>query len=295
MIFDLSTKPDSGSDLSDVMRYIRQSVETVPKKAHLDKRRLLGVGISVPGFIDKKTKKGVLAPNLGWNDVDILSEMNESFGMPVYIENESMASAIYENWMGACREEKNFICVNIESGIGAGIFTGGEPYRGSGGSAGEVGHIQVDENGPKCGCGNYGCLETLASIKSMVKKAEKLVRQGTGSLLNSFENADGITFDIIVDAARKGDKASVNILNESARYLGIAISTLVNTLNPSRIVIGKDFVKYADLVMDTIIDVVKHKALKFPASMVDIVASEAGKESSSYGAAIIPLKVLFGK
>ena len=104
--------------------------------------------------------------------------LKERTSLPVYIENEAMASAICENWIGACRNDSDFVCVNIKSGIGAGIFTGGKPYRGADGSAGEVGHIVVDENGPKCGCGNYGCLETFASTGRIVEKARRMIRQG---------------------------------------------------------------------------------------------------------------------
>lgn len=278
-----------------IIERLKSYVEEVLKKYHLKPDRLLGIGISVPGLVDIKTHEIILAPNLEWENVDIKSKLSKHLNVPIYIENEAMASAICESWIGVCQDVKNFVCINVESGIGAGIFAGGELYRGAGGSAGEVGHIMVDENGPKCGCGNYGCLETMASVKSMVDKAKKLVRQGTASSLNKLKDVDSITIDSIVEAARAGDETSKSILLESARYLGIAISNIVNTLNPSKIVIGKEFVKYADLVMSQIKSVVSRKALKFPASKVQIVASKIGEKSSTYGAAIIPLKVLFGK
>jgi N-acetylglucosamine repressor len=213
----------------------------------------------------------------------------------VYVENEAMSSAICENWLGVCQNVENFVCVNIKSGIGAGIFTNGRLYRGAGGSAGEVGHIVVDENGLRCGCGNYGCLETMASTGRIVEKARKMVRQGIASSLNEMPDADDISIDNIVEAARSGDEAARGILLESARFLGIALSNLVNTLNPSKIVIGKDFVKYGDLVMDCIKSIVGSKALKTNASKVEMLTSEIGEKASTLGAAIIPLKVLFGR
>ena len=93
--------------------------------------RLLGIGISVPGMVDASTHSVLLAPNLGWEDVDLGTMLKSKLGLPVYIENEAMASAICENWIGACQEASNFVCVNIKSGIGAGIFTGGRLYRGT--------------------------------------------------------------------------------------------------------------------------------------------------------------------
>jgi predicted NBD/HSP70 family sugar kinase len=158
-----------------------------------------------------------------------------------------------------------------------------------------VGHVVVDENGPKCGCGNYGCLETIASTGRIVEKARKLVRQGVVSSLNEIGDVDGLNLNHIIDSARNGDEAARGLLNEAARYVGIALSNLVNTLNPSKIVLGKDFVKYGDLVMDMIRSVIDNKSLKRAAAKVEITLSEKGDDASTLGAAIIPLKVLFGR
>lgn len=295
VIYENSTEMDSTASFENTVTRMERLVKEVVDKYSIDFRKLLGIGISVPGMIDSETHKVVFAPNLGWEDVDIRSHLAGTFNVPVYVENEAMASAICENWVGSCQGINNFVCINIRSGIGAGIFAGGQLYRGAGGSAGEVGHIVVDENGPRCGCGNYGCLETMASTRRIVENAKKLVRQGIASKLNEVEDVDEITINSIIEAARAGDEASKNVLLESARYLGIAISNIVNTLNPSKIVIGKEFVRYADLVMDQIKSVVSCKALKSPASKVEIIESEIGEKASTLGAAIIPLKVLFGK
>ncbi len=276
---------------SSAAKYINEMVEA----RSIRREHLLGIGISVPGMVDATTHKVLLAPNLGWEDVDLSSMLKDKLNLPAYIENEAMASAICENWVGACQGVSNFVCVNIRSGIGAGIFTGGKLYRGAGGSAGEVGHIVVDENGPRCGCGNYGCLEAIASTGRIVEKARRLVRQGVVSSLNDIADADSIQFHHVVAAARNGDETAKSLLNETARFLGIALSNLVNTLNPSKIVLGKDFVKYGDLVMDMLRSVIDCKALKRPAANVEISVSGIGEKSSTLGAAFIPLKILFGK
>lgn len=257
--------------------------------------KLLGIGLSVPGLVDVSSRIVILAPNLGWQEADIRGMLEDSLDYPVYIENEAMASAICEDWIGECRDVSDFVCVNIKSGIGAGIFTDGSLYRGTSGSAGEVGHIVVDENGTRCGCGNYGCLETYASTGRIVEKVRKLLRQGAISNLNENAGVEDITFDHIVNAARNGDKISKGMLDEAAMYIGIALSGIVNTLNPSRIVLGKDFIKYGDMVMDIIRREINKRALKKPASSVEIIMSGIGERSSTLGAAIIPLKILFGR
>lgn len=270
-------------------------LKKILKQNAIKQEKVLGIGISVPGLIENDTQKIILAPNLGWKDIDLRRNIAISDKLPVYVENEAMASAICENWIGSCQGVNNFICINIRSGIGSGIFTEGRLYRGAGGSAGEVGHITVDENGPRCGCGNYGCLETMASVKYMEERARRLIRQGTASSMNLIEDIDRICMFDVIAAAEKGDGAAIGILQESARYLGIAISILVNTLNPTKVVLGKEFVKYSNLVMEQLQAVVAAKALKYPASKVEIAASAIGEQSSALGAAIIPLKLLFGR
>ena len=176
-----------------------------------------------------------------------------------------------------------------------GHFHQRQALQGTNGSAGEVGHIVVDEDGPRCGCGNYGCLETLASTGSIIEKAKKIIRQGVASSLREKDDIDEITLEDITNAARTGDAASANILEEATRYIGIALSNLINMLNPSRIVLGKDFTVYGSLVLDTLRSIIDAKALKRPASNVELIISEIGERASTLGAAIIPLKKLFGR
>jgi N-acetylglucosamine repressor len=266
----------------------------IEENAILDKN-LLGVGFSIPGIVNSETGDILLAPNLGWKNVKIKTHFKTCSNIPLYVENESMASAICESWIGKCQGIDHFVCINIESGVGAGIYTDGKPYKGATGSAGEIGHLVVDEAGPKCGCGNFGCLETLASTSGVIEQARKMVRQGVSSTLNQFSDPLEIEFDNVVEAAHKGDDFSRNIILESARYLGIAIANLVNIFNPAKVVIGKEFVTYSDIALDHIKGVVMKKALKIPAENVEIVPSKIGERASTLGAAIIPLKVLFGR
>ncbi len=259
--------------------------------------RFIGIGVSVPGLVDTVNSRIVMAPNLGWNDVS-LKELFAGCGekykdMPVYLENESMATAVYENWSGSCRKIDNFICVNIKSGIGAGVFINGKPYRGADGTAGEIGHMAVGngdrEEGIKCGCGNVGCLETMAAAGYLERKASQICRSG------SLSHKGRVTMEEIAKAAREGDSVLESLLIESGRYLGIALADIINILNPKKIVIGKEFVKYADIVMDTVRETIAMKALKKPAAGVEVAVSAAGGKASVTGAALIPVKALFGR
>ncbi len=274
------------------------SIELVEEKIHqiihkysIKEERLLGVGVSIPGMIDNITHEVVFAPNLGWERVDLENMLASIGSFPIYVDNEAICSAICENWIGCCINQKDFVCINMKSGIGSSIFAGGNLYRGCCGSAGEIGHIMVDPNGPKCGCGNYGCLETLASSKAMLEKAQKQIKQG---LIADLTDIDSITIDDIISSTKAGNEATRVILVEASGYLGLAVANLINTINPSKIVLGKELDKFPEDILEHLKNIAFAKALKYPASRVEIVTSELGEDTSALGAAIIPLQKLFG-
>lgn len=271
----------------------QQAIKTITKeytkavtKLKLSEDKILGVGVSVPGILDIVSKKIILAPNLGWSMVELLEPLKSALDIPVYLDNESMCSASCENWLGLCKDVEDFICINIESGIGSGLFLRGKAYRGISGSAGEVGHIPVNESGPVCKCGNVGCLETIASINGMVARANKSKKN----------NHDiGKTFNELLKNAREGDEECLRVLKEGAVSLGKAIAYLINTINPQKIVLGKRFPDYSELVIDVIRKTAKKYALTYPASQSVIIPSSFGEDSSALGAAIIPIRKLFGR
>ncbi|HEY9062259.1 MAG TPA: ROK family transcriptional regulator [Pseudobacteroides sp.] len=279
----------------NVMKVIRGEIKKILKDYGITTERLLGIGMSVPGMVDSRDLKIIFAPNMGWEDIDVKDQFEDFSDIKVYVENEAMASAISENWIGTCQGISNFVCVNIKSGIGSGIFIDGKPYRGTSGITGEVGHMVVDSNGSKCRCGNYGCLETIASTTHMVDQAKRLVKSGIASKLNDISDVEDLSPKSIIDCAREGDEVSRNILLESARYLGLAISSIVNILSPQKVVLGKDFVHYSDIVLDHMKEIVMCKALKQTSKDVEITESKLGERASVLGSAIIPLKVFFGK
>lgn len=289
---NLSVMPDSKT-LENVTARIEDAIRAILERFPLGLNKLLGIGVSAPGMVNSETNEIIFAPNLKWNNVDVKSHLTSFLDVPIYIENDAKTSAICENWVGACVGEKNFICLSIKAGIGSGIFTDGKLYRGMSGSSGEIGHIMVDLNGPRCACGNYGCLEAMASTSAIVGKVKELVRQGKVASSSDIKDVDDIGIDQIIKAARDGDETVKGVLIESAGYIGIAIAYLANILNPSKVVISKDFVKYSDLVIDHIRSVVASRALKEVAANLEIITSSVGERASALGAAIIPLQKLF--
>jgi predicted NBD/HSP70 family sugar kinase len=269
---------------------IKQKTHEIIKKFNIDQEMLVGIGLSVPALVDNATHEIIFAPNLGWKKVNIANELNEQEA--IYVENEAMCSAFSENWIGSCTDEKNFVCINMKSGIGSSIFANGNLYRGFCGSAGEIGHIMIDKNGPKCACGNYGCLETFVSAKRMAEKAKTMVRQGLITDLQ-YNDVDAITYQDIINAVEAGSESAKLILNEVAGYLALGIANIINTINPSKIVLGKELAKF-EIVIDYLKGIVSSKALNYPASRTDIEVSGLGDDVSALGAAIIPFRKLFG-
>lgn len=270
---------------------IQGKIRQIIQEFYIKEDRLLGIGVSVPGMVDNITHEIVFAPNLEWESVDLGSMMTDMGDFPIYVDNEAICSAICENWIGCCMNQKDFVCINMKSGIGSSIFAGGNLYRGCSGSAGEIGHIMVDPSGPKCGCGNYGCLETLASSRAMVEKAQRQIKQG---LITDITDVDSINFDDIISLTKVGNEATRAILVEASGYLGLAVANLINTINPSKIVLGKELDNFPEDILEHLKNIALAKALKYPASSVEIITSKLGNDTSALGAAIIPLKKLFG-
>ncbi len=269
-------EPVAGASVlpKDMLDHVVQLYQQMLLETGLSPSTILGFGVSVPGMIDRKTQIVTFAPNLGWRNVDVKEILEQRLHLKVLVENESVCSAICEKWMGSCREAEDFIHMNIDTGIGAGMFLKGSLYRGTGGSAGEVGHIIVQEDGPLCTCGNNGCLETLASLDAMVKAAG----------LNDFS-----TF---LTRVQEGQADCVAVMEQASKGLGRAVAMLVNTLNPKKVVLGKRFPEYAALAMATVQKEVERLALKSAFSQVDVVIGSFGEESSSVGAAILPIRQL---
>lgn len=284
VVYSYKKDNSSAPSASQAVDSIILEYNTALSKLKISQDKILGIGVSIPGLVDLKSRDVILAPNIGWSNVSILELLQHALGTPIFIENESMCSAFCENWIGLCQDIDDFICINIESGIGAGLFLKGEIYRGFSGSAGEVGHIPVDEDGPSCMCGNVGCLETIASINGMVSR----------SFEANFVNTE-LAFRLLLNKAGQGDVSSIKIFHDAAYSLGKAIAYLINILNMKKIILGKRFPEYSELVIDIIRKTAAKYALKHPSRHVEIVASNFGEESSALGAAIIPIRKLFGK
>ncbi|HEU4759680.1 MAG TPA: ROK family protein, partial [Dehalococcoidia bacterium] len=221
-------------------------------KARTQVRDLRGLGIASPGPVD--VKRGIVpnAPQLhGWHDVPLVDIMRERLGLPVWLENDASAAALGEHAFGGGRGTLHMLYLTVSTGIGGGIIIEGKLYRGTSGSAGELGHVVIDLNGPACGCGARGCLESLASGTAIARSGEELVARGESRVLAELRGREGpVTAEMMKRAVDLGDPASREAFRQAGHYLGIALAGYVNVFNPQVILIGGGVARAGDLLME---------------------------------------------
>lgn len=275
-IIALSSDKLVKSDVNEVVDIIKKLVDKVYANS---KRVILAAGVGIPGWVYPETQVIAVAPNLNWKDVELKTELVKRLGIPVYIDNEANVTALGEGWAGCAQNVDNFIAVNFRTGVGSGIVIDGLVYRGISGSTGEIGHITVDEDGRRCSCGNYGCLETIASTPAICYRYMK--RKGS---------TEAIDIKTISDKARSGDLIALDILKEVGRYVGIALSIAVNLLNPQLVVLGGDAVEYGNIMLADIEQAMRLKALSTPLSRCSVKITPLGKTAPVVGAGILALE-----
>ncbi len=277
--FTIEEGPEVG--LERVVRLIGQALE----QAGLRMEQVFGVGIGIPGPLDFATGKPIFPPIMpGWHDTPIRERLRERLGKPVHLDNDANLGAIGEYWWGAGRGARNVAFIKVGTGIGCGLILEGKIYRGEIGSAGEIGHTVIDEDGPPCRCGSSGCLEALAARPAILQAA----RQS-----GKFARKDNISILDLIEAAYQGDPTARLLFAQAGRRIGTALIGLVNLLNPGVIIIGGGVARAGPLLLDPLCETVRRRALGVAAPRTRIVASQLGAEAIAIGAVTVVLQELF--
>ncbi len=251
----------------------------------LQRSDIQAIGIGVPGpVVINKGTVGMPPIMRGWNNFPICDTLSKKWNCPVLLNNDAELGALGEWAYGRGRGENNLAYIKVGTGIGAGLIFESNIYQGTTGSAGEIGHITINENGPKCSCGNYGCLEAFAGAKAIAKKAQEELSKGRRSQLVGLGDLYEITSSDIMKAAKRGDLLSQQIISETGSYLGTAIAGLVNLVNPSIVIIGGELSTSGDLLLDPIRERVSKRSLFVAANSVRISTALLGKRSTVIGA-----------
>jgi glucokinase len=281
--FELPSEADRG--LEHTLGHMVESMEEAAKRAGTSVAELAAIAVAAPGPIDFKAGVITAAPNLGWEKVPLRSLLKRAWHHEVLLENDANAAALGEYTYGAGRAFCDMVYVTVSTGIGGGFVFDGRIYRGASGAAGEVGHITVEPNGPRCFCGNRGCLEIMASGTALGRLGTEAVAAGHSEMLREIcdDPADVKARDVAIAAAR-GDPVANEILDEAARYLGIGLGSLINLVNPEAIVVGGGASKIGDRLLDPAIAEAKRRS--FPQSFGDcaIRFAELGERVGALGA-----------
>ena len=253
---------------------------------------IVGVGIGAPGPLDTKSGIVLLTPNLGWVNMPLRQIIRDRLGLPAMLDNDANCAVLGEWWVGAARGARHAIGITIGTGIGGGLVLDGKLYHGASDVAGEIGHATIDIEGRRCKCGNYGCLEAYASGPNIAVRAVEELEVGASSCLPDMVGGDlrKITAQTVYEAAHQGDELALQVVNDTAKFLGTGIANLLNVFNPEVVVVCGGVTLAGDHLFVPLRREVARRAFKPAVQACRIVPGELINSAGVYGAARVFLE-----
>jgi len=250
---------------------------------------ILGVGVGAPGPLDTKRGIVLLTPNLGWVNMPLRQLIHDRLGLPAALDNDANCAVLGEWWVGAARGARHAIGITIGTGIGGGLIIDGQLYHGASDVAGEIGHTTIHTEGRRCKCGNYGCLEAYASGPNIALRAVEELEAGAESRLRGLVGGDlgKITAQTVYQAAADGDELALEVVNDTAKVLGVGIGNLLNVFNPEVVVVCGGVTLAGDHLFEPLRREVARRAFKPAVTACRIVPGELAGTAGVYGAAKI--------
>jgi len=251
------------------------NIDYIIKGSRFNRKDIAGIGVGVPGPVD--SKKGIVRyfPNIkGWENVPLKSILQRRLGLKVNLDNDVNAMTLAEHKFGAGKGATNLVCLTLGTGVGGGIILNGELYRGSTMVAGEIGHIPINEKGPRCNCRGYACIERYVGNRYILSRARKIFGKG-------------ITLRHIDTLAKDGNKKAKALWADVGRKLGVMLTGVVNLLNPDKIIIGGGVSKAGELILKPLRQELKTRAMKDPAYHVKIVRAKLSTDAGIIGASLL--------
>jgi glucokinase len=286
----LVSEPTGAPDGPDVVidRIIRLARDVMARTVREDaSAEWLGVGVGAPGPLDRKSGIVIVTPNLRWTNMPVRDRIGDALELPASIENDANCAMLGEHWVGAAMGARNAVCFTIGTGIGGGIVVDGQLVHGAADVAGEIGHITIEVNGRRCGCGNDGCLEAYASGPAIARRSIEAIEAGESSEMPVMVSGDVslITAQTVFEAAANGDKLADEIVRDTARYLGVGVANLLNILNPEVVVIAGGVTRAGDHLFVPLRKEVARRAFKPAVQSCQIVPGALPGTAGVVGAA----------
>jgi glucokinase len=272
---------------------IKRIVDAI--KAVSSDNKIAAVGIGAAGIIDVETGLITVSPNLsGWRNIKLKDILERELSVKTFVDNDATVAAMAEHKFGCAVGCDHVVYVAVGTGIGGGIITNGQIYRGISGSAGEIGHMTIDTNGPLCGCGRKGCWEALASGTALEREARVKIAEGVKTTIPKYAKEGGgkITAKGVYLAAQDGDKLANELIEQLGCYLGVGLANLINIFNPQLVVIGGGVSRMGEMLLEPARKTVRERAFELSAKAARVEISSLGYDAGPLGAVALALSEL---
>jgi len=277
-------------DRNIILQKITDGIEDIIKSSKIDRKKIIGIGVGLHGLVNAATGESVFAPAFHWHHIFVKDLLYKKFEMPIIVDNDVRVMALGEKWFGGAKSSDNFILINVGQGIGGALFIDGNLFFGKSNGAGEIGHIKVTQRPYQCDCGNQGCLTTVASEEAILGFVKEMVENNEISI----DDFDGdITLEKIVLAAKNGDKQIIRLFKKTGEYIGRGIGTMINILNPERIILTGSVLIASDYLIDSIVEGAKASSIIDNFSKTKISVADICDNLGVIGASTLILNNLF--
>jgi glucokinase len=270
-----ATKPFASSRIKLISALARE-IEASIITAGLNKKQIAGVGIGLPGLVDYEKGLVRFLPNIpGWRGVHLKSILQKRVNLPVFVDNDVKVITLAESKFGAGRGVRNLVCLTLGTGVGAALILNGQLYRGEDNAAGELGHMPLNEHGPKCNCGGFGCFERYVGNHALFALASRVMGK------------PGMTTEKMFSLAQKGNKKALFFWKTAAEHIGNGLVGIVNLLNPHVIIIGGGISNNEKFLFKTIADTIRRRAMSLQGSAFKIKRAEFKDDAGIIGAYVL--------
>ena len=276
---------EQGNDTQNIEAVIIAVTKELIKKANIKKSQINAISAGVPGIIDSEAGIVVFTPNLPWRNYDLRGAIEKAFGAKFYLGNDVNVGVLGEYKYGAAKGYKHVVGFFLGTGVGGGLILNGKLFEGNEFKAAELGHLIIDENGPECGCGNHGCLETFSSKKGMAKYIKAEMEKGRPSQMGEAIDENGVFKSKYLKAAYEaGDEVAIEAIDHACHYLAIASGSMINALSPDCVIYGGGVIEaMGDVFVEKILAEIDKYAMPAIRPSVQIVKASLGDYSNIYG------------